>query len=284
MPGTFSDSWKLTKTSFRLIAEDRALLVFPVVAAVSILAVVVLLILGWVFVAWPLGAGPNGYSTSPSVILAALVMLVAAYFTMVFISVYCSAALIGAAMLKLSGQQPTAADGWRVARSRLGRLLAWSLIAATVGVLIQLVASRARGVAGFVIGAVGGVTWAVVTFFIIPVLLYEDLSAWSSLGRSAKLFTSTFGRTVVSNLVVGLIIGAGIVGAVVLGVFGLLLFVSSSVVLGLVLIGAGIAVGVIVGLIGSAAEGVLRAALYRYATTGKVDPDLVPSAYALPRF
>ncbi len=283
MPGTFSDSWKLTKTSFRLIAEDRALLVFPVVGGLAILAVVALLILGWVFVAWPLGSGPNGNSTTPSVVVVAVLLLLGAYFAMVFISVYCSAALIGAAMLKLSGQQPTAADGWRIARARLGRLLVWSLIAATVGVLIQVVASRVRGVAGVLIGAVGGVTWGVVTFFIIPVLVYENLGTWSALGRSARLFTSTFGRTVVSNLVVGLILGAGIVGAVVLGVFGLILLVSSSVVLGVLLIGAGIAVGVVVGLIGAAAEGILRAALYRYATTGKVDPDLIPTAYTLPR-
>ncbi len=282
MPGTFSDSWKLTKTSFRLIAEDRSLLVFPVVAGLSILGVLALLIFGWVWVAWPL-AGAQGGFTAP-VVAVAVAMFLVAYFAMVFLSVYGTAALVGAATLKLSGQQPTASDGWRIARARLGRLFLWAVITATVGLAIRIIASRVRGLGGLIIGMAGGAAWAVVTYFMIPVLIYENQGAWSSLKRSAHLFTSTFGRSLVSNLVVGLLVGAGIVVAVVLGVVGLFELVGGSVLLGMLLIGIGIAVGVIVALIGAAAEGILRAALYRYATTGKVDPDLVPSAYTVPRF
>jgi hypothetical protein len=282
MPGTFSDSWKLTRTSFRLIREDRSLLVFPVTAGLSILGVLALLIAGWVWVAWPLAGGPAGFN-GPFVAVA-FGMFLAAYFAMVFLSVYCTAALVGAATLKLSGQQPTASDGWHVARARLGRLFLWAVITATVGLVIRLAASRVRGLGGMVIGLVGGATWAVVTYFMIPVLVYENQGAWSSLKRSAHLFTSTFGRSLVSNLVVGLLIGAGIVVAVVFGLVGLFEAVGGSVLLGIVLIGVGVAVGVVVALIGAAAEGILRAALYRYATTGKIDPDLVPSAYTHLRF
>jgi hypothetical protein len=282
MPGTFSDSWKLTKTSFRLIAEDRALLIFPVVGGLSILGVLALLIFGWVWVAWPL-AGAQGGFTAP-VVTVAVAMFLVAYFVMVFLSVYCTAALVGAATLKLSGQQPTASDGWRIARARLGRLFLWAVITATVGLAIRIIASRVRGLGGVIIGVVGGAAWAVVTYFMIPVLIYENQGAWTSLKRSAHLFTSTFGRSLVSNLVVGLLVGAGIVVAAVLGVVGLFEVVGGSVLVGMLLIGIGIAVGVIVALIGAAAEGILCAALYRYATTGKVDPDLVPSAYAVPRF
>jgi hypothetical protein len=284
MPGTFSDSWKLTKTAFRLIAEDRALLVFPVVAGLSILGVIALLILGWVWVAWPLATTQGGFQLNGTFYAVAIALFVAAYFAMVFLSVYCTAALVGAATLKLSGQQPTAADGWRIARARLGRLFLWSVIAATVGLVIQLVASRVRGVGGAVIRIVGGVAWSVVTYFMVPVIIYEDLGAWKSLARSAHLFTSTLGRTLVSNIVVGLMIAAGVVAALVLGIAGLFVLVGGSVVLGVLLIGVGIAVAVIVALIGAAAEGILRAALYRYATTGKIDPDLLPSGYAVPRF
>ena len=276
MPGTLSDSWKLTKTSFRLIAEDRSLLVFPVVAALSILGVLALLIVGWVWVAWPLGGTGGGGAMIP----VAVVLFIVAYFAMVFLSVYCTAALVGAATLKLSGQQPTASDGWKVARARIGRLFVWAMIAATVGLLIRLISSRVRGIGGQIIGLVGGIAWSVVTYFMIPVLLYEDLGAWASLKRSAHLFTSTLGRTLVSNIVISLLIGAGIVVAVVLGLSGLFLLIGGAVLLGVILIGVGIAVGVVVALLGATAEGILEAALYRYATTGKVDPDLLPVGYA----
>jgi len=272
MPGTFSDSWKLTKTSFRLIREDRALLVFPVVAGLSILGVLVLFLLGalWLF---PLVLA-GGAATTHYEVLGAL-LFVALYFAISFISVYTTAALVGAATLKLNGQQPTAADGWRIARSKFVRLLAWSLITADPS--HPAGDDLDRGVGGILIGAVGGATWGVVTYFMIPVLVYEDLGAWKSLSRSARLYISNFGRSIVTNLVLGLLIGAGIVVAVVLGTVGLLVLVGGSVIVGLVLIVVAIAVAAAVLLIGATAEGVLQAALYRYATTGKIDPDMLPA-------
>jgi hypothetical protein len=282
MPGTFSDSWKLTKTSFRLIREDRSLLVFPVVAGLSGLGVVALLILGLYWIVLPFEIAQGG--STPPVILLGLALFLVAYFAMTFVSVYCTAALIGAATLKLSGQQPTAADGWRIARAKAGRLLVWALITGTVGLAIRAVANRVGGVGGLIVGAVGGASWAVVTYFMIPVLLYEGdtLGVWATIKRSGGLFVDNFGRSLVSNLVVGLLIGAGLVAAVVLGVLGLVYLVGGAAVLGLALLGLGIAVAIGVALIGSAAEGILRAALYRYATTGKVDPDLLPASFALP--
>jgi len=277
VPGTFRDSWKLTKTSFRMIREDRALLVFPVVVGLSILGVIALLLVGEYALLVAL-AGARGGPTN-GLVAAAVALFLVAYFAMVFLSVYGTAALIAAATLKLNGRQPTAADGWRVARARIGRLLLWALITATVGLVIQAISSRVRGVGGVVIGAVGGATWAVVTYFVVPVLLYENERTWASLKRSVHLFTSTFGRSLVSNLVVALLLGAGIVVAVVLGLAGLLLAVHGGLLLGFALVGVAIAVGVGVALIGAAAEGILRAALYRYATTGKIDPDLMPAGY-----
>jgi hypothetical protein len=276
LPGTFSDSWKLTKTSFRLIAEDRALLVFPVVAGISIIAVFALFLVG-AFVLLP-GLSNGGGSTQVDYFLGFL-LFVAVYFVATFISVYCTAALIGAATLKLNGQQPAAADGWRVARSRMARLLTWALITATVGLVIQLIASRVRGIGGMLIAGVGGASWSLITYFAIPVVVYEDLSAWDALKRSGHLFLSTFGRSLVTNLVLSLILGAGVIGGVILGIAGLVLWAGGSAVLGILLVVVGITLVVLVVLIGSAAEGVLRAALYRYAMTGKIDPDLLPAAY-----
>jgi hypothetical protein len=276
MPGTFSDSWKLTKTSFRLISEDRALLVFPVAAGLSIVGVLALFLLGAL---WLLPYVLAGGSSATLYELLGVGLFVVTYFLSTFISVYATAALIGAATLKLNGQQPTAADGWRVARSRIGRLALWALITATVGLVIQVISSRVQGIGGLLIGVVGGATWSVTTYFMIPVVIYEEQTAWKSLTRSTHLFISTFGRSLVTNLVIGLIIGGGIVAAVLLGIGGLFLLVSGSAVLGVTLIVLGVAIGVVVALIGAAAEGVLRAALYRYATTGKIDPDLLPAAY-----
>lgn len=277
--GTFSDSWRLTKISFGLIFQDSALLVFPLVAGLSAVAVLALFALGTFFLA-PLLLIGGSLSTSYEVI--GFVLFLVAYFSTTFITVYATAALVGAATLKLEGQQPTASDGWKIARANLSRLLVWSLIAATVGLLIQVLSSRVRGAAGMIIGGIAGATWAIATYFVIPVIIYQQSTPWQSLGRSAKMFLNTFGRTLVTNIVLGLIVAAGIVGAVVLAVFGLYLIFAvggGSTFLGVLLIVTALGLGVLVAIIGASAEGVLRAALYRYATTGKIDPDMMPQAY-----
>ena len=278
MPGTFSDSWKLTKTSFRLISADRALLVFPLVAGLATIAVIALLIAAEYWFVAPVILGGGSRTTLYEVV--AIGLFVAAYIAAAFVSVYCTAALVGAATLKLNGQQPTAADGWKAARARIGRLAVWALITATVGLVIQAIQRRVGGIAGAALGAVGGFSWAILTYFMIPILLYEDPRPWPALKRSGQLFVSTFGRTLVTNVVLGLLIGLGLFGAVVLGVVGLYFLLGGHLALGLVLLGVAIAVAVIVALIGAAAEGILRAALYRYATTGKIDPDLMPVGYS----
>jgi hypothetical protein len=276
MPGTFSDSWRLTKTAFGLIRQDRALLIFPLVAGLAILGVLGLLALGMFFVILPpltSGTLTSGYEA------LAVVMFLIAYFAMTFFGVYGTAALIGAATMKLNGQQPTTADGWRIARQHLPALLAWAALTATVGLVIQAIQSRVRGIGGLVIAGVGGASWALLTYFIIPVLLYEHQGAWKSLARSGKLFISTFGRSLISNLVVGLIVGLGIFLAFVLLIVGWLL-TATSLYVGIGVIVAALAVGAIMVLIGTAAEAILRAALYRFATTGKIDRDLLPAGYA----
>ena len=273
MPGTFGDSWRLTRTAFRMIREDRALLVFPLVGGLAAIAIVLLFALGEYLFVYPYA---NGSGFSSATYLLAFLVFLPAYFALAFVSTYCTAALIGAATKKLNGQYATAADGWAVARSRLGRLAGWALLSATVGLVIQLISSRVRGVGGWIIGAVGGAAWGVVTYFIVPVLLFEDLRPWPALKRSARLFVNSFGRTMFSNLALGLLIGLAVLGAFALGVVGLWLLFVGPLLLGIVLIAAGLVVGIVAVLVGAAAEGVLQAALYRYATTGKIDPDLRP--------
>jgi hypothetical protein len=72
--------------------------------------------------------------------------------------------------------------------------------------------------------------------------------------------------------VIGLLVGLGIVVTVILGLFGLFTWAGGAVLLGLVLIVSALGIAIFVALIGATAEGVLRAALYRYATTGTRPP------------
>jgi hypothetical protein len=270
--GAFGDSWALTKTSFRMIREEKALLLFPLISGLCALAIIIVLAVGLLSVA--LFTSISGSAFDAIVGIGAIV----AYFLLWIVTVYFTGALVAAATIKLNGGKPTVSDGLRAARARLGRLVLWALLGGTIMLLIRIVASRLRGIAGVLFGLGAGLAVATATYFIVPVLMYENESTWRSLKRSAALFVKNFGRTLVSNLALGLILFGGFLLAIVLLVVGILV-AGTTLVPGIALVILGVAALIFMLILSSAVEGVLRAALYRFATTGQVVAGLVHPRY-----
>jgi hypothetical protein len=270
--GTFGDSWALTKTSFRVIREDKALLIFPLISGLCALGIIVVLVVGLFSLAFFTSVSGNAFDAI--VVVSAL----AAYFLLWIVSVFFAGALIGAATIKLNGGQPTVSDGIHAARAKLGKLVLWALIGGTVMLIIRAISARMKGITGALFGIGAGLAVAAATYFVIPVLMYEAEGAWGSLKRSASLFVRNFGRTLVSNLALGLILFGGIVAAIVLVVAGVVV-ASTALVAGIVLVVIGIGFLVFMVILSSAVEGVLRATLYRFATTGQTVSGLIHPDY-----
>ena len=60
-------------------------------------------------------------------------------YTVIF---FANTALVGAAMIRLRGGDPTVSDGLRIASSRFGAILGYALIAATVGMILRAISQR----------------------------------------------------------------------------------------------------------------------------------------------
>ncbi len=59
---------------------------------------------------------------------------------------YANTALVGAAMIRLNGGDPTVRDGFRIANSRFGAIIGYALIAATVGMILKaLIPKKGNG-------------------------------------------------------------------------------------------------------------------------------------------
>ncbi len=169
------------------------------------------------------------------------------------------------AVIRFDGGNPTLADGLRNAVARLPQILAWSLVAATVGMLLRLLESRSERMGRLATGLLGA-AWSIATYFVVPVLVLERLGPFAALKRSLSVMRQSWGEALVSNLGIGMInFVLVLVAAIPLGVGAML----GSVALP---IGAAISVGlwVILALASSAAGAVLNAALYEYAATGNV--------------
>ena len=184
------------------------------------------------------------------------------------VTFYFQTALVGAAMIRLDGGDPTLRDGLRMATSRLPAIIGYALIAATVGMVLRWISERA-GIVGVIIIGIIGFAWNIATFLVVPVLVTENVGPIEAIKRSGGLLRRTWGEQ---------LIGVGGIGIV----FGLLFFARDAGrrwpdvrpvhdhadprIVGLVALV--LALGVI-GLVGSAASGVYTASLYRYATKGE---------------
>jgi hypothetical protein len=192
--------------------------------------------------------------------------LAVVYFVTFFVSIYFNAAVMGAAMIRLNGGDPTISDGLRVARENVKRIAGWALLSATVGLILRAISERA-GIIGRIVAGFAGAAWGVITYLVVPVLIFEKIGPWSAVKRSGSLLRKTWGEAMGGYVSLGAIF-------LLLALPGLLLIIGGLALGGVVglIIGAGGAVvyWLILGLLGSAAQSILVTALYRYATTGKL--------------
>jgi hypothetical protein len=202
------------------------------------------------------------------------------YLVAYVIAIFSNTALVGAVLKLGRGGTATVRDGFGIAFARLGRVVVYAPISATVGLIASNVARSGRessnalvAIVTAVVGSLVQGAWNLVVFFAVPVIVAEELGVIASLKRSFELFRKTWGEDFVGRETIG---AAGcLVYLVILFVFGGLaalglandsdLLVVVAVVVGVVLMAA-------VALVMGALNGVFQASLYRYATTGDAGP------------
>jgi hypothetical protein len=197
-----------------------------------------------------------------------LVTLFLIYFVSVLIATFFNAALIGATLKRLRGGDPTFRDGLQMASGRIGSILGYSAIAATVGVVLQVIRSKSNA-AGDLAAGVLGIAWGVATFLVVPVLVAEDVGPTEAIKRSGSLLKKTWGEQVVGNVSLGLI--SLLASLAVAGIGAVLIAIAASVGSNVALGGAITVVIILVAIVAvifSALNAIYKAAVYEYAADG----------------
>jgi hypothetical protein len=276
-----SRSWELVKASWSVLKEDRELLVFPLISSIAVLAVVACFALPVFGV-----AGYDGVARmlrhDATVEQYAIGLLF--YIVQYFVIFYFNAALVGAAMIRLGGGNPTVGDGLEIASSRLGSILGYALIAATVGIVLRAIQERV-GFVGRIIVGILGTGWSLATYLVVPVLVTREVGPVEALRQSALLLKRTWGENVIGQAGLGL--AFGLLYAAVFAV-GLALVLAAAMAQSVLLVGTTIAILVIavltMMLVHSALSAIYAAALYRYAegddSTRGFDPETLRLAFS----
>ncbi len=266
---TLGRTWQLFKQSFRVLSEEPSLVVFPILTAVSALCLMALFFvplyrLGSFQAIVHRTAGWDDY-----------LPLFSWYYANTFIVVFFNSALTACVNIRLSGGDPNLGDGLRVACRRLPRIAAWTLLSATVGLLLRAIENHQK--AGRVVTAIVGAGWTMVTYLIIPVVIIEDRPLPSSVKRSVELLRNTWGEQLAGGFGFGLLGVLLVIPGFALGVLG----IAVSLPLGISVI---ITYVLMLAAIFAAARGIFTVALYRYATDGRAPFGFSESALSgLPR-
>lgn len=255
----FSRSWALTKASAAVLRSDKELLLFPVISSIAALLVAATFIVPIVGLRLFEGGqmGPLGF-------VVGFLFYVCQYFVIFFFNV----ALVGAAMIRLEGGDPTVADGLRIAQSKIGVILGYAAIAATVGIVLKAAQERAGLLGKIVIGLIGA-AWTVATFLVVPVLVTQNVGPIDALKESVSLLKKTWGENIIGTGGIGLAFGMIVFGVMMVGAVIAIAASAISPYLALTFGVITILAVLLLSVIQAALSGIYSAALYRYAVDGQ---------------
>lgn len=273
----FAQSWSLVKASASVLRSDKELLVFPLLSGLASLVV-----MASFFVPAVLGGLFDGVREGEHNI-ALYAVLFAFYVVQYFVIIFFNSALVGAALIRLRGGDPTVADGFRIALSKLPAILGYAVISATVGMVLRAIQERA-GFIGRIVAGLIGMAWTVVSFLVVPVLVNSDIGPIEAIKRSTELLKKTWGENLIGNTGIGLVFGLATIVLVLVGGGLVVLAASSGVTAVIVATVAVVAIGLLMlVLIQAALQGVYAAALYRFAAEGEAGAgfgqDMVANAF-----
>jgi hypothetical protein len=261
--GKIARSWELVKASWAVLQADKELLIFPVLSTIA----VTLVMISFAVPMFLTGVFEHGFVRGGGIPLAGILLGFAFYTVQYTIIFYCNSALVGAAMIRLKGGDPTIGDGFRIANQHFASIVGYALLSATVGVVLRSIARR--GILGRIIATVFGLAWNLATFLAVPVLVVEGVGPVDAVKRSTHLLKKTWGEQIAGNLGIGAAFTFLFLGVVALFGGALALAISTNsapLILGVVAVF--VLAGVLMSLVGSTLSAIYTAAVYRYATEG----------------
>ena len=246
-----ANGWKLSMNSFKVLRENKQLIVFPILSGISLLVVI-----GSFTTAILAAAGWNPDNISNTYGSAAdYLLLFVFYIFNYFIIVFFNMALIHCTRLYFQGEEVTIEKGLRFSLSKIGVIFSWAVFAGTIGALLRIIQEE-LGWIGKIITGILGVVWSIATFFVVPIIAYENLGPVDAIKRSVKLMKEKWGESL------GATFSFGLINFLSFFIIGIPLFLVGSLihpVVGIVLAILGI---LLVAAILSAAQTIFISAVY----------------------
>ncbi|MEI8001653.1 MAG: DUF6159 family protein [Actinomycetes bacterium] len=249
--GRIRRTWYFGKVSWRVLRSEKSLAAFPVLMAVG--GLVVFVVFGGLIAAAGIQDSDSGNALAP----IGWVLLVVAYLVFGIVMTYFQVALCAGANERLEGRDTSLGGSMAAANRRLPAVFGWGILQGTVSVVLSSVEDR--GIVGGIVAGLVGTAWKLATFLAAPVIALEGTGPIASLKRSGSLVRATWGENLFAQAGFGLFGLVASLPGIALIVIGATSGIWPLAVVGLVWI-------LVVSVVVSAMTGILKTALYRYAT------------------
>lgn len=249
-----STGWTISMNSFSILKKNKQLIIFPMLSGMSLVLLSGIFLLGiFAISGWDI----DYINTDNQLVNYAFLFVF--YFINYFVVVFFNMALIHCSKLYFNGEEVTVNKGIQFSMSRIGVIFSWAFFAATVGTILKIIQEN-TGIIGRIITGIIGIVWNIATFFVVPVIAYENLGPVAALKRSTRMMKDKWGESL------GATFSLGLVQTVVI----LLLMIPVAMIAFYANIYAGIVIGVMVAFVVfavfSAAQTIFVSSVYNNVT------------------
>lgn len=278
--GKFKASWRLFKQSLNLLRQDKEVVLFPVMTSLILMITTAVFAFGLYQFSSVLGLAEENTQRNDIAIYSVVFVY---YVICFFVATYFKVALTAVVYERINGGNLSFGQGLSKANDIIGKIFVWSLLTSTVGIILKIISDRSKWL-GKLVASLLGTAWNIVTLFIAPTLLLDNVSVWQSVKNSGSVFKKTWGETLILNVSFGLITFIFTLGIILF--YGILLTLVLSMnagLFGLIAVGVCFVLTIIaVSVITNSLNEIFKIALYSYARFGIIaegfSPELIVGA------
>ena len=264
------NGWKISMSSFKVLKANKQLIIFPILSGIAVLLLIGSFVAFFVSSnGWDVDAIPE--KNNPTYYLLVFAFYLINYFIVVFFNM----ALIHCTRLYFKGEEVSVRAGLAFSVSRIGVIFSWAVFAATFGLILRIIQENV-GWLGKILTGIIGVVWSIATFFVVPVIAYENAGPITAFKRSTQLMKQKWGESLSSSFSFALI---QLLGILIVGLP--LYFIGAAIhpIAGIAFAAAG--VFIVISII-SAAQTIFISAVYHNITgdiTKHVDQQMVDQLF-----
>lgn len=271
--GKFKASRMLVRESLNVLKQDKELAWFPVLTAIVSLIALVIFVAIFFYVI--MGGDANAFDEAGEQTMSAVgygVILIY-YIVMFFIANYFLAGVYTIVHARFNGQNLSLREGIDNANKHISKIFVWSVISATVGVVLRIISDKSEWI-GKIVAGLFGAAWAILTYFSLPALIIGQKTIKESFKESAATIRKTWGEAIIVNFGISLFftVLTFVVMAFMIGIFVLVPVLEIAILL----ITLFVIYICVLSIISSTLGSIVKLALYEYATNGNIPQGFTP--------